>query len=137
MNLTLKRTDNREDGIFGVLTETDSGKQVAVTLEHSYDSGLGNGSYAPKVPPGIYKCARGMHKLHNMRQPFETFEVMGVKGHKGILFHVGNWNNDSEGCILVGHGYGGDPRMISQSRMTFSKFMALQHGINEFTLIVE
>lgn len=134
MNLTLRRTDFREDGVFGVLLD-EKGKQIAVTLEHACDSGLGNGSYAPKLPPGKYECKRGIHKLHN-NIPFETFEVLDVPGHKGILLHVGNYNKDSDGCILLGRGYGGDPRMISNSRMTFAAFMGLQLGLTKFILTV-
>lgn len=135
MNLTLKRTDFREDGCFGILTRDDSGKQIAVTLEHSYDSGNGDGSYTAKLKPGVYTCVRGTHRLHD-KKPFETFEITGVKGHYGILFHVGNYNDDSEGCVLVGHYFGGEPRMISQSRMTFAAFMALQKGVKSFKLTV-
>jgi hypothetical protein len=136
MNLTLKRTDYREDGCFGNIFD-ESGKQIGVTLEHAFDAGHGIGSYAPKIPPGTYKCVRGQHRLDHSTSPFETFEVTGVQGHSGILFHVGNYNKDSDGCILVGHGYGGDPRMIYQSKMTFDSFMNLQHNVNEFTLTVE
>lgn len=137
MDLKLKRTDRREDGVFGQLLRQDTGQQIAVSLEHAYDSGHGDGSYTSKIPNGEYKCVRGMHKLHNMRQPFETFEITGVKGHINILFHVGNWNNDSEGCVLVGSGYGGDPRMLYESRRAFKKLMDLQYGVDTFTLVVE
>lgn len=137
MNLTLTRTDFLHDGIFGVLKETATGKQIAVTLEHAYDSGLGDGSYAPKVPPGTYTCVRGMHRLGATKPQFETFEIMGVKGHYGILFHAGNYNKDSDGCVLLGAGYGGDPRMIHSSRVTFAAFMSLQIGVKEFTIVVE
>ena len=135
MNLKLRRTDHREDGIFGVLLD-NTGKQIAVTLEHAYDSGHGNGTYVPKLPVGAYQCVRGTHRLHN-KVPFETFEITGVKGHSGILFHVGNKNNDSDGCVLLGNSYGGEPRVIANSRMTFEAFMNLQHGVNSFTLTVE
>ncbi len=137
MDLRLKRTDKREDGVFGQLFRQDTGDQIACTLEHSYDAGLGDGSYTSKIPNGTYECVRGMHRLHNMKEPFETFEITGIKGHTNILFHVGNFNNDSEGCVLVGGGYGGDPRMLYDSRRTFTKLMNLQYGVDKFTLIVE
>jgi len=136
MNLLLTRTDFREDGIFGQLSN-ESGQQVAVTLEHAYDSQNGDGSYVPKTPAGTYNCVRGQHQLANMRAPFTTFEVTKVPGHTNILLHVGNYNNDSEGCILLGRAYGGEPRMLEQSRMAFESFMALQDGINSFTLTIK
>lgn len=136
MDLKLTRKEYREDGIIGEITELKSGKHFCVSMEHAYDSKNGDGSYAPKLPKGTYRCVRGIHRLHDMK-PFETFEVTEVPGHYGILIHVGNYNKDSEGCILIGYGYGGDPRVISQSRMTFAKFMNLQLGVKEFTLVVE
>lgn len=137
MNLKLNRTDFREDGIFGQLLDEADG-EVAVTLEHSYDSGLGDGSYAPKLPPGTYQCVRGQHQLHS-GPPFITFEITNVPGHTNILLHVGNYNEDSEGCVLLGRRVlddGMGKRMITSSRNTFNKFMDLQNNCNEFTLTV-
>lgn len=133
--LILTRTEAREDGVFGILKDAD-GKQLAVTLEHAYDSGHGDGSYAPKMSLGVYKCVRGTHRLHD-NKPFQTFEITKVPGHTNILFHVGNYNNDSDGCVLLGDHFGGDPRMIAMSRMTFEAFMARLKDINEFTLEVK
>lgn len=138
MNLTLLRSDSSVDGIFGELLD-DSGNHKFYTLEHAYDSGAGNGSYASKVPAGEYKCVKGMHQLKSMSYPFQTFEVTNVPGHVGILFHVGNYNNDSSGCILVGTNqllHTLTP-MITKSQMAFDDFMKLQSNINEFTLTVK
>lgn len=138
MNLTLVRTDFDADGIYSILTD-NLGVLIAHCLEHSYDAGAGNGSYAPKIPNGTYTCQRSMHRLHNMPHDFETFQVMDVPNHSSILFHWGNYNNDSDGCILVGRkvtiGPGG-VHMITDSKDTFAKFMALQHDIDTFTLTI-
>lgn len=141
MNLTLTRTDKKEDGIFGVLTD-EQGKQIAVSLEHAYDSGNGDGSYEPKLQSGVYKCVRGEHRLHSQLMPFTTFEITGVVGHTGILFHIGNYNEDSNGCVLLGRRILPSPlpssdNMITSSRNTFNAFMDLQKGVNEFTLTVK
>jgi hypothetical protein len=134
MNLTLKRMESTELGVFGVLAET-FGRDIAVTLEHAYDSGNGDGSYIPKVPPGRYTCVKGMHRLAHSKAPFETFEIMNVPNHTKILFHVGNWNKDSNGCVLLGiDRVGAD--MIAHSRKAFDAFMKLQENNNEFTLTV-
>lgn len=133
MDLTLKRTDYTEDGVFGHLEETDSGDSVAVTLEHAYYSGNGIGSYEPKLPPGEYVCRRGEHKLKK-GPTFTTFEVQNVPGHTGMLFHPGNYNEDSDGCILLGTTMSSS--MISDSRKAFIKFLLLQEGVDEFTLTV-
>lgn len=133
MNLILKHTDFLADGIFGNLYD-ESNKLLWATLEHAYDSGLGDGSYAPKVPPGTYLCVRGQHQLAHMTQPFITFEVTNVPGHTNILIHVGNQDSDSSGCILLGTMRVNDS--IIHSADAFNAFMKLQDGIDQFTLTV-
>lgn len=134
MKLTLKREMSSEDGIFSSLKD-EKGNTFA-TLEHAYKQA--DGSYAPKVKPGVYQCKRGPHRLHGMTKDFETFEVMGVKGHTGILFHVGNYNKDSDGCILVGAMRMGTPddSWIVRSKVSFNEFMSLLAGIDSFELDV-
>jgi hypothetical protein len=130
MNLILQRKDFREDGIFGFLLDKNY-KYLFTTLEHSYD-------LLPKLPSGVYKCKRGMHRLHDLVE-FETFEVLDVPGHTGILVHVGNYNGDSEGCILIGSGFGSTGKggkMITASKQAFNAFMKLQENCDEFTLTV-
>lgn len=134
MDLKLSRVEFRPDGIFGLLYNS-MGVKIASTLEHSCLSGV---TWFAKVPPGSYSCVRGTHRLHD-GVPFETFEVAGVKGHTGILFHPGNWNRDSDGCILLGRDFGriGDIKMIVDSREAFAAFMKLQAGVDRFSLSVE
>lgn len=136
MNLKLKRIDYFTDGIFGELSD-DKGHKIASTLEHAYDSGHGGGSYKPKLPNGTYNCVRGMHQLHDSK-PFETFEITNVPGHKGILLHIGNFNKDSEGCVLLGteQTNTGKFHMIAHSKAAFQRFMDLQKGVDKFTLTV-
>lgn len=138
MNLTLTRNISNENGIFGSLTD-ESGNIIAVTLEHAYDSGNGDGTYSPKLPPGTYGCQRGQHQLASMAKPFITFQIMNVPGHTNILLHQGNYNNDSEGCVLLGTSLYPDdqnPNMIKQSAQAFQKFMSLEDGLDSFTLVV-
>ncbi len=92
----------------------------------------------PKLRTGIYQCVRGEHCLHN-GLPFTTFEITGVTGHTNILFHAGNFNTDSEGCVLLGQSVvvGPDKKeMIANSKKTFAKFMELQKDVNTFQLTV-
>lgn len=131
MDLTLIRKEYREDGIFSSLI-AESGGKIADTLEHSYDK-------KPKLPTGEYRCVRGKHRLHSMTQDFETFEITGVPDHSGILFHIGNSNKDSDGCVLLGATTIISPngsQVIVKSKVTFQIFMELQKDINEFQLTV-
>lgn len=141
MDMVLIRTDFREDGIFGILMHAEDGANFECrTLEHSY--GQNGHGWRPKLPPGQYICVKGMHTLDHHPQPFEAFEVMGVPGHHGILFHIGNFNNDSDGCILLGTEAIQDPKspslqILSDSKDAFLAFMAAQGDAVTFKLIVE
>lgn len=137
MDMILVRRSYRDDGIFGLLTDV-FGEEVAMTLEHSYP-GADEELYRSKIPIGNYVCIRGIHQLHNMEKPFTTFEITNVKGHSNILFHWGNYNQDSDGCVLLGEtilGVGRRPQMITNSKVAFQKFMALQSDSLLFNLIV-
>lgn len=129
MDLHLTRTDNGPAGIFGTLT-TSGGAVVAVTLEHAYPEDQG---WVPKIPVGTYVCVRGEHQL-GTGSPFTTFEITGVPGHSGLLFHTGNFTRDSSGCVLVGQERHDD--MILGSHAAFGGFMLLMGGVDRFTLAV-
>lgn len=142
MNLIIARKDFRSDGIFGELHD-EHHKFICVTLEHAYLERDGN--YFPKVAAGTYTCVRGTHQLEHMDHPFETFEITGVPPFDGkpvtkILFHWGNYNNDSKGCILLGQFIGpksNGGKMITNSHKTFDAFMKMQEGLQTFDLIIE
>lgn len=127
---SLTRKKFRPDGIFSELKD-QNGNLLAHTLEHSYD-GL------PKILNGTFTCVRGPHRLHNMTEDFTTFEITGVIGHKDLLFHWGNFNKDSEGCVLLGQSEElvNGVEMVTTSRPTFAKFMSGLEGVDTFTLIV-
>jgi hypothetical protein len=129
MKLILKRTDFRDDGIFGTLSIEGAG-QIAVTLERSYNK-------VPKIVAGNYTCKRSMHRLHGMIEDFETFQVMKVPKCTGILFHWGNYNKDSEGCVLLGTAVNKhDAWMITNSRIAFANFMKKVKDLQSFQLEV-
>ena len=134
MNLKLKRKEYRADGIFGEITDAN-GNFLFISLEHAYPV---EGALAAKVPNGTYVCKRGVHELHD-GVSFETFEVI-VPNHTGILFHIGNYGSDSEGCFLVASGMGNTlagGKMVTDSKNAFIKFMTLQNSINEFYVTIE
>jgi hypothetical protein len=135
LDLTLTRFESRADGIFGMLTDA-VGQRIAHTLEHAYDDG--QGGWTAKIPAGTFTCVRGDHLLDGMTTPFSTFEITGVPGHTGLLFHWGNYNSDSEGCVLLGYSEvdAGGRRMITASRASFARFMQLQAGQDSFQLVV-
>lgn len=130
MDLILRRQSRTSAGVFSTLEDMD-GEVLFYTLEHAYQQP--DGSYDAKLNLGIHPCVLGQHQLAKMKEPFQAYEITEVPGHSGILFHVGNYNKDSDGCVLVGTAHVG--AMISGSNIAFKKFMEMQDGKN-FTLSV-
>jgi hypothetical protein len=120
MDLILKRKSYNSWGIIGELTDTD-GETLFATLEHAFQQA--DGSFAPKLNEGNHDCVLGIHHLHKSGT-VNTYEIKGVPGHTGILFHVGNYNKDSDGCVLLGTAHSG--QMITGSKTAFSKFLKMQ-----------
>jgi Family of unknown function (DUF5675) len=133
--MTLTRISKGSDGIFGEL-RSDDGLFSCVSLEHAY--ALIPGIYNPKIPVGTYPCILGPHRLLGMNKSFDTFAVCGVPGHSGILFHSGNTNDDSTGCILLGKEIAGNAphRLITESKETFELFMNYTKFAN-FQLVIQ
>ena len=134
MNCVLTRFRFLDTGIFGVLKD-EAGGVLAYTLEHNFGG-------QPKLAVGTYTCQRGSHILKGMSFPFITFEILGVPPFQGspvtgILFHCGNFNADSEGCVLMGSADAPDFSMVTGSRADFSAFLNVQEGVDEFILIVQ
>src|SRR5690349_7087247 len=106
MDLRLQYTEARSDGIFGWILPAEAppegdAKPLCVFVTHAYRQP--DGTFRPKVRAGVYECERGMHRLGGMSEDFETFEVLGITGHSGILLgHWGNWGSDSLGCFCLG-----------------------------------
>lgn len=131
--MKLSRMVYMQSGVFGTLSDNDT--FFVKTLEHAY-SDPNSSNYSPKIPPGVYTCVRGQHQLAGMLLPFETFEVTNVPGHTGILFHSGNTNADSSGCILLGLHQNGNFSLL-ESRAAFQEFMKYLDGVESFELTVE
>jgi len=137
MDMTLQRFEQGPNGIFSNLLD-DQGRKVDVTVTHAYVSDAG---WQPKVPPGRYLCVRGTHSLDGVHH-FDTFEITGVEGHKGILFHQGNVEEESKGCELIGGHvgtlltHGTEEEAVLDSAEAFKYFMRLQGDATEFWLTV-
>jgi hypothetical protein len=130
MDLVLKRMRRDESGIYGNLIDSND-RLLAVTLEHAYWNDI---VWETKIPSGVFTCVRGEHQLKGHDEPFITFEITGVSGHTGLLFHCGNFDEDSSGCILVGLNFG--PNCIQNSRVAFERFMQVQEGLDSFQLTI-
>ena len=84
------------------------------------------------VKPGNYHCRR----FHGAKWP-DTFEII-VPGHSAVLFHAGNVEADTEGCVLLGATVGklkGD-RAVLNSGDTFRRFLEATREEQCFSLFV-
>ena len=124
--LTLRRVETGTQGTFGVLTT--GGLPFALTLEREW---LGNKTSVSCIPEGEYLCKRV--KSPRFRN---TFEVTDVEGRTHILFHKGNLDDDSHGCILLGEKFGmlNANAGILESKQGFNEFMLLLEEEDEFSL---
>ena len=134
-DIELVRVAVAPDGCFGVLL-IDGIPAGPVTLERTYPlvESRPRGPQFVKVPPGRYRCERTRYYAAG----YDTYEVTGVLGHSRLLFHAGNVEVDSEGCILVGLRFGQmDTRPgVLSSRLGMAEFMRLTHGRSSFDLLV-
>jgi hypothetical protein len=82
------------------------------------------------IPAGIYKCVR----WHSEKHP-NTFQII-CPPHIALLFHSGNVEADSLGCILLGSSRGklGENRAILNSGNTFKIFLEKTAEVDSFQL---
>lgn len=130
----MKLIRNRADlyGIFGKMID-DQSNQLAVTLEHAFLQA--DGSYKPKLADGSYICI----KRKSPKFGYNLFLIQNVPDFMGqtvtyIEIHIGNYNKDSDGCVLLGSAIG--VGCILDSRLAFENFMANMEDEQTFTLDV-
>lgn len=126
ITLTLKRVASDNYGTFGVLIDGDT--PFAVTCE---DLWRDNAPSISCIPVGMYHCKRVKSPKFG-----DTFEVTGVPGRSHILFHKGNTEDDTHGCILVAEEFGklhGKTAVLA-SGAGYGEFMARLKGVDSFPL---
>jgi len=119
---------NLTEGTFGVMTI--NGVAACLTLEpYSRD----NVSNISCIPTGQYIC-----KKYSSKKYPNTFEVTGVQGRSHILFHAGNIDENTAGCILLGSEFGmlGDEQAILESGKAFKRFMEHFKNTQQFKLTI-
>jgi len=127
MRLTLATVSIVDDGCFSVLLDENKIPRL-VTIERTFDDGR------PILPGGVFVCKRRRFN----RGGYMTHEVTGIEGHSLILFHKGNVETDSLGCLLTGTKFGflsGKPAVL-ESRFGFEAYWAIAGGVTEYELEV-
>ena len=122
--LELHTVARRDDGCFSVLLW--DGRPFAVSVEHTY------GEW-PKLLSGEFWCLRDVYH----KGGYETFEIQ-LPGHDRVLFHKGNTEGDSAGCVVVGESFGvlKEVTAVQDSKGGFEEFMLLAKGLNSFKMKV-
>lgn len=98
------------DGLNATAGELRSpdGDALCATLERA---GLANRPRVSRVPAGVYHLALKplgtSHFDEFYAKKFGAFhqgmiEITGIPGRSGILFHMGNWWCQTEGCVICG-----------------------------------
>lgn len=119
---------NPNEGTFGSLVL--DGQPICNTLEpYSRD----NKRRVSCINAGPYVV-----KKHKSPKYGSTYMITDIQGRDLVLFHWGNRDKNSEGCILLGEQFGelyGDWALLS-SRKAFKEFMEKLDDCNEFNLII-
>lgn len=126
----LKRVSNTDHGVFGVLME--GAIPFAVTLEPPWRDNKENESC---IPVEMYRCEKYVSPQAWIGM---TFKITGVEGRSDILFHKGNLDDDTLGCVLIGEMFeplNGIPG-IQKSGKGFSEFMQRLDGEDRFALSI-
>lgn len=124
----LIRLEEYQEGTLGIL-KIDK-QFFCCTLEPNDRE---NRTSVSSIPAQQYKCKR----YHSDKYP-NTFQVMDVPDRDYILFHAGNTEDDTEGCILLGQ-YPGKlrhNRAVLNSGQTFHQFLAIMEDVKEFSLTI-
>lgn len=116
MELVLERTYLADGYTIGKLSV--NGEPFCDTLEDK-DRGLDNGDSLDRImkvkvkgrtaiPTGRYQVMMNVQSPRFKNKAQYSFcngylpRLFGVKGYEGVLIHIGNTAEDTEGCILVG-----------------------------------
>lgn len=116
-----------EHGTFGTLVV--DGKPICNTLEPYHRDNQKNVS---SIPTGQYIC-----KPYNSEKYKNTYEVTGVQNRTSILFHSGNWDDDTMGCIILGESFGtiGNDWIVADSKVAMEEFLGSVIGTFQLTIV--
>lgn len=127
--LILTRNYFSESAVQGSLSfaaTTHSTKTVLTadleTLERAWrNNEVGKSCIPPGIYPLLYRDWGTFYDRYNAAWEHDfVVEIGNVPGRSAILFHVGNTESDSEGCILVGDTRG--VNSIGNSRKGYQEF---------------
>lgn len=143
MRATLLRIADSPHGCFGFLTLYDDAGQRQARFVTGEEEWLHNLPRVSCIPANVYRCHRVVSPKFG-----PTYQVMAVPGRDHILFHAGNVEEHTEGCILLGEAFGalsspdedgpGHPVItkwaVVRSKEAFDRFKGFLDNVPSFSL---
>lgn len=122
--MVLDRFTESEHATLGVLTVDDEFQCFTLEDEHRDVKVVGE----TRIPAGVYKVELKNNGLFHARysSKFPTFhqgmlQLVDVPNFTDILIHIGNTDDDTSGCILVGTGcVTSGELMVTNSRVAYT-----------------
>lgn len=109
LELLNKRISSGDEATLGTLFDvTDAPKFLCYALEDQFNEPKIPGE--TRIPPGRYQIKLrnegGMVKRYKKRFPWHKgmLWLQDVPGFKWVYMHVGNKDDDTDGCLLLGDG---------------------------------
>jgi hypothetical protein len=151
MDFILQRFSDNRDSTLGILLkvlDTNQGPRTvfqAYTLEDEYrDEKV---MKETRIPSGTYQvdiqqADTPLTLKYRAKYPWfkKHLEVKNVPGFTGVYLHIGNFDADSAGCILVGDNADNNiigPGSISNSTASFKRFYESVYPHLPVTLVVK
>lgn len=129
-HVIIKRSFMDDRVTLGMLKVQDIEHDPIYTLENPW---IGNQPWVSCITKGMYDC-----QYHNSPKYGKVFKVLDVPDRTDILFHPGNYERNTKGCILLGMGSSpmkGEPA-IQNSRKAVEYFEYLIDG-DKFVLNIQ
>lgn len=150
INFILQRFSDNRDSTLGILVkilETGQGKKTVFqgyTLEDEYrdekvmkETRIPAGTYTLDIQP----IDTPLTLKYRAKYPWfkKHLEIKNVPGFVGVYMHIGNFDADSAGCILLGDNADNNvigPGSISNSTAAFKRFYENVYPYLPVTLVV-
>lgn len=109
MDWAVLRYSSQKESTLGLLFDvTDERKFLAFTLEDEFRTVKEYGE--TRIPAGVYplglRVEGGFHARYSQRYPsihLGMIQILEVPNFTNVLVHVGNKDDDTAGCLLVGN----------------------------------
>ena len=98
MHMTLQRAHHKADVTIGMLSIEGVEHSPIYTLENPWKD---NKPWVSSIPIGDYAVTRWISPNHG-----DCFKIFEVDGRTDILIHIGNFETETSGCVLVGMSSG-------------------------------